>query len=126
VNATIALNAPVLGSLTIPVSLTLGQSSIGVVTLNSPAPAGGATVQLTKTPLGLVGELLNALLGAVVIPSSVTVPEGQTQATFDISSSVIGGALGLLFPSSADLRIDATLDSAFNASSLTKVLKCLK
>ena len=126
VNATIAVNAPILGSLTVPASITLGQSANGSVILNSPAPAGGATIQLTKTPLGLVGDLLNALLGAVVIPSSVMVPEGQTQATFSINTSVIGGLLGALLPSSSNLQIDAVLQSAFASSADSKVMQCNK
>ncbi|MCB1022610.1 MAG: hypothetical protein KDC27_21955, partial [Acidobacteria bacterium] len=126
INATIAVNAPILGSLTVPASITLGQSATGSVILNSPAPAGGATIQLAKTPLGLVGDLLNALLGAVVIPSSVTVPEGQTQATFSINTSVIGGLLGALLPSSSNLQIDAVLQSAFASSADSKVMQCNK
>jgi hypothetical protein len=81
---------------------------------------------LTKNPLGLVGDLLNALLGSVVIPNTVTVPEGQTQASFPIQSSVIGGALGLRLPSSVDLQITALLDSAFGGNSKSKNMQCNK
>jgi len=59
-----------------PSSIVGGNTSVGTVTLNVAAPAGGATVILKSTsPL-------------VTLPTSVTVAEGQTTATFDISTSV--------------------------------------
>ncbi|MBI1356825.1 MAG: hypothetical protein GC160_21000 [Acidobacteria bacterium] len=122
VNATVSVSIPVLGSIVVPASLTLGQSGTGTVVLNQPAPEGGATVSLSETPLGLVGDLLNALLGSVVIPSSVTVPEGQTEANFSISSSVLGGVLGLLLPNEVSLQIDALLQSAFGGNTVNGVV----
>jgi hypothetical protein len=59
-----------------PSSIVSGNTSVGKVTLNVAAPVGGATVILKSTsPL-------------VTLPTSVTVAEGQTTATFDISTSV--------------------------------------
>jgi hypothetical protein len=59
-----------------PSSIVGGNTSVGKVTLNVAAPVGGATVILKSTsPL-------------VTLPTSVTVAEGQTTATFDISTSV--------------------------------------
>ncbi len=59
-----------------PSSVVGGNASVGTVTLNVAAPAGGVTVMLKSTsPL-------------VTLPTSVTVAEGQTTATFDISTTV--------------------------------------
>jgi hypothetical protein len=117
VNATISLNVPILGSLNLPVNLTLGQSGTGSVTLSQAAPLGGAVVQLSQTPLGIVGSLLNGLLGAVVIPSQVTVPAGQTSATFPVTSGVLSGVLNLLMPNQVTMQVNAVLQTAFTPCS---------
>jgi hypothetical protein len=53
------------------------QSSSGRVTLSAPAPAGGTVVALASTN------------PAAVIPASVTVPAGQTRATFPITAPAV-------------------------------------
>lgn len=60
-----------------PVSVTGGQSSSGQVTLDRNAPAGGAAIALSSSS------------GAAVPPSSVTVPAGQSSASFTISTSTV-------------------------------------
>src|SRR5208283_3234108 len=52
-----------------PTTVVQGTPSVGTVTLNGPAPTGGATVTLTS---------LNQAVASV--PGSVTVPQGATSA----------------------------------------------
>ncbi|HZH98739.1 MAG TPA: PQQ-binding-like beta-propeller repeat protein, partial [Fimbriimonadaceae bacterium] len=62
---------PALASLTLnPSTVVSGSSSTGTVSLTRPASAGGAQVQLTANTT------------AISIPSSVTIAEGETSATF--------------------------------------------
>ncbi|HEY3413537.1 MAG TPA: hypothetical protein VGM51_10860 [Armatimonadota bacterium] len=56
-----------------------GRSLNGTVTLNNPAPRGGASVALSSTAPAVVG-----------VPSSVTVAEGATSATFIASAPNAG------------------------------------
>jgi large repetitive protein len=64
---------PALASLTPPTAgLPPGGTVSFTVTLDIPAPAGGAAVSLAVEPAG-----------AGALPASVTVPEGQLSATFD-------------------------------------------
>ena len=56
----------------------LSRTATGVITLNQPAPSGGATIALSVANTSLV----------TVSPSSVTIPSGQTTATF----SLVGGS----------------------------------
>ena len=70
-----------------PVDLTGGASATGTVTLTGSAPAGGAVVTLSKA-------LSNGAAGTVpvTIPASVTVPAGQTTASFTIGTSAVTAA----------------------------------
>jgi hypothetical protein len=66
-----------LQSLTISPSWVFGGSNAtGTVTLTGPAPAGGAVVQLRSSNTS-----------AATVPSSVTVPAGQTRASFTIRTT---------------------------------------
>jgi hypothetical protein len=72
-------------SLTIsPVDITGGTSTTGTVRLSAAAPSGGAVVTLSKA-------FSNGSSGTVpvTIPASVTVPSGQTAASFTIASSSV-------------------------------------
>jgi len=60
-------------------SLTEGDSASGIVTLNGPAPNGGAAVTLAGT-------------GPIIIASSVVVPAGATSAMFTFSTKTGTGA----------------------------------
>src|SRR5262245_11865636 len=67
---------PSLSSLTLASSAILGETSTtATVTLTSPAPAGGAVVNVS-----------GSLEGQVVAPQSVTVPAGSLSATFTITA----------------------------------------
>ncbi len=61
-----------------PSKVAGGQTSIGTVELNSPAPSGGAVVTLGTSDATLV-----------TLPPDVTVPGGATSATFNISTSAV-------------------------------------
>lgn len=56
-----------------------GDSTTGVVTIDTPAPVGGVTVNL----------FCSCAVGAITIPPSVTIEEGQTQGSFPISTAVL-------------------------------------
>jgi hypothetical protein len=60
-----------------PTQVIGGNSSIGTVTLTSPAPSGGAVVSLSSAS------------GAVTVPGSVSVGLGASSATFGIATSVV-------------------------------------
>jgi Domain of unknown function (DUF4082) len=57
-----------------------GTSQTGMVTLNGPAPAGGALVTLLNDN------------PAATVPESMTVAEGTTSATFTVNSSMVSGS----------------------------------
>jgi hypothetical protein len=54
-----------------PAAVAAGQSSTGTVTLNGAAPAGGVTISLSSSNTAIA-----------TVPASVTVPVGQTTATY--------------------------------------------
>ena len=59
-----------------PSTVTAGASSTGTVTLNAPAPSGGATVQLSS-------------MSPATVPPTVTVPGGATTATFTVGTTSV-------------------------------------
>jgi hypothetical protein len=102
--ATLAVTPASVSSLTLnPTRVTGGvQSSTGTVTLNGPAPAGGARVLLSSSNTA-----------AAQVPSSVTVPAGATSATFTVTTSIV------LFSTSADIS------ASYNGSTGTATLAVL-
>ncbi|HJX27742.1 MAG TPA: hypothetical protein VJ885_07485, partial [Thermoanaerobaculia bacterium] len=70
---------PSLSSLTLSATTFPGgcKSSTGWVTLSAPAPAGGAVVSLSDN------------IPATTLPASVTVPAGQTRASFPITAAYV-------------------------------------
>jgi hypothetical protein len=60
-----------------PSSVAAGTKATGTVTLTSPAPREGAAVTLSRS------------VGAITMPSTVTVPAGQTTATFQIATQAV-------------------------------------
>ena len=76
-SGTLVIAAPVIRSVTFtPVSVTGGLNTSGIVTLQSPAPAGGIVVTLmSANPL-------------VSVPTTVTVPGNATTAIFTTSTLV--------------------------------------
>jgi hypothetical protein len=90
-----------------PVSLVGGASASGTVTLSRAAASGGAVVTLSKA-------LSNGGPGTVpaTVPASVTVPAGQTSASFAIGTSAVTATTGVRISASfggATLNSDITV-----------------
>jgi len=100
--ATLTVIPPVVSSLTLnPTTVTGGlQNSTGTVTLNGPAPAGGALVALSSNNPSVAS-----------VPTSVTVPAGATTATFTVNTSVV------VF--SQSVTITASYQSSSRSATLT-------
>lgn len=64
-----------------PTSVGSGSTSTGTVTLNCPSPYGGTVVSLSSSNTA-----------AATVPSSVTVPAGQTSATFPVMGQSVSSA----------------------------------
>jgi hypothetical protein len=79
-----------LSSVTVqPRTITGGDSVIGTVNLNGPAPAGGAVVRLaSKRP------------GKAVVPPNVTVPAGSASAQFEIATAVVKSKIAVTISAS--------------------------
>ena len=76
---TLTVTAATLSSISgSPSSVVGGNSSTGTVTLNGPAPAGGAIVTLSSSNTG-----------AARVPASVTVAASATTATFTVATSPV-------------------------------------
>src|SRR5207248_1352394 len=92
---------PTLTSLTLsPTSVTGGNSSTGTVTLSGPAPSGGAQVALSSSDTSVT-----------TVPSSVTVADGATSATFTVRTSAVSA--------STTVTISATFAGVTKTASLT-------
>jgi hypothetical protein len=78
-SATLTVNPPrFLSALSVaPGSLVSGNTAVGTITLNGPAPAGGALVALASDST------------AATVPASVLVPAGQTGATFAVGTGAV-------------------------------------
>ena len=77
--ASLTVLPAVLSSLALNPTQVVGglQTSTGTVTLNGPAPAGGAQVALSSSS------------GAASVPATVTIPAGATSATFTVNTAVV-------------------------------------
>ena len=71
-----ALSSVTLG----PTDVTGGSSSTGTVTMNGPAPTGGAVVSLSSSD------------PSVTLPATVTIPEGTTSTSFNMTTSPVASA----------------------------------
>ena len=97
-SATITVNPPVASSVVLnPTSVAGGTGSTGTVTLNGPAPTGGALVTLASDNTA-----------AAQVPGSVTVAANATSATFSITTSVVSV--------DANVTISATYGTAASAT----------
>jgi len=104
--ATLTVLPPIVSSLTLnPTSVIGGPlgTSTGTVTLNGPAPAGGAQVMLSSN---------NA--AASVPANGVTVPAGATTATFTVTTSIV--------VLSTTATISASYNSTTKSANLTVTL----
>jgi malectin (di-glucose binding ER protein) len=98
--ATVTVNPLTVISLSIvPASVTgSGVNSTATVTLNSPAPLGGASV-----------ALLNGTPAAATVPVSVTVAGGATTATFIVTSKTVTVQTATLITATLNGSATATL-----------------
>jgi RHS repeat-associated protein len=71
-----------------------GSSATGAVALSDVAPAGGITVTLTGSRAGLA-----------TVPASVTVPAGETSATFTVTTSATATQRGALVQASYGAQV---------------------
>ena len=87
--------APVLQPLTVQTGKVIGgNSTTGTVSLDAPAPTGGATVTLVCQTAG------------VTLPASVTVPAGQQSATYPIATQATAFAYApIIFASYNGVRL---------------------
>jgi len=94
------------GVTTNPTSVVGGTSATGTVTLTGAAPSGGAVVTLSKS-------FSNGGTGTVpaTIPASVTVPAGQTTASFTIGTSAV--------TATTNVRISAAFNGTTSAVDMT-------
>jgi len=89
-----------------PVDMVGGASSTGTVRLSAAAPSGGAVVTLSKAfSNGGPGTV------PVTIPASVTVPAGQTSASFTIATSSV--------TATTNVRISAAYNGSTFAADMT-------
>ncbi|MFZ3210573.1 MAG: N,N-dimethylformamidase beta subunit family domain-containing protein [Terriglobales bacterium] len=100
-----------------PTSVTGGNSSTGTVTLNNPAPTGGAVVSLSSNS------------ASAVVPATATVAAGSTTATFTITTSGvssvttadISATYNSVTPTPAALTINPAALSAVSVNPTTVV-----
>ncbi|HEY6342078.1 MAG TPA: choice-of-anchor tandem repeat GloVer-containing protein [Bryobacteraceae bacterium] len=95
-----------------PISITGGSSSQGTLTLDGPAPSGGATVSLSSS------------VSSATVPSTVTVAAGSTTASFTVTTTPVSGTFAAaitatLGSSVAQAFLTITGGSAVSLSSLT-------
>jgi hypothetical protein len=80
--ATLTVRRPTVTGLTLaPATILGGQAVSATVTLDGPAPPGGAPITISTDN------------GAAVVPASVTVPAGQTSAGFSIGTTLVTTAM---------------------------------
>jgi len=100
--ASLTVIPPTLSSLTLSLtSVTGGTSSpTGTVTLNGPAPSGGAAVSLSSN---------NPAVASVPSSASVTVPAGATTATFPVNTSAVATSTTVTMSASYGVTKTASL-----------------
>ncbi len=100
--ASLTINPISLASLTVSqATMVGGYPCSGTLTLVGPAPTGGSKVQLSSS------------IGSVVPPATVTIPAGQTSATFSINTKRV--------PAQVESTITATLGIIATTATLTLV-----
>jgi uncharacterized protein (TIGR03437 family) len=91
--------APAVELLTLSAASVAGGGTVqGTVTLNGPAPAGGAVVSLSSSA------------SAATVPTTVTVPAGANSATFAISTTAVSAG------------VSATITASYGGANATAAL----
>ncbi len=99
--------APLLQSMSIaPASVSGGTSATGTVFLSSPAPSGGISVTLSTSNSA-----------AARVPGIVSVPAGQTSATYTVTTFAVSGSTSATITAFYDTTRSATLTVTAGASS---------
>ncbi|HTW63120.1 MAG TPA: hypothetical protein VME17_00835 [Bryobacteraceae bacterium] len=80
-----------------PTEVSAGQSSTGTVTLSAAAGAGGVLVNLSSNS------------GAATVPASITIPQGQSSGTFNVSTSSVTGSVTATITATSANSTTATL-----------------
>jgi hypothetical protein len=94
-------------------SITGGEGAQATVTLNRPAPQGGAVVELSHTIASPTAT--NAAPLTIEMPPSVTVAEGESSASFDIQTNVTT-------PGGFDRAIPVDVQASFGGATQTATL----
>jgi hypothetical protein len=91
-------NSGTITGLTIsPPAVTGGQGATGTVTMSAPAPAGGVSVSLASN---------NPTAG---VPPSVNVPQGQTSASFPVTTSPVSSTTTATITATSANSVSASL-----------------
>jgi len=119
--ATLTVKAPSVSRLDVaPASVAYGASAIGTVTLNGPAPTGGAAVAVASS-----------ITNVAQVTSPVMVPEGMTTAMFTITTGPDNSGSGGTAPTPKPpagggagvtvISISATLNGVTKSKNLTVI-----
>jgi uncharacterized protein (TIGR03437 family) len=87
----------ILGLSITPPSVTGGQGATGTVTMGAAAPSGGVQVSLSSNS------------SAAGVPASVTIPPGQSSASFPVSTSTVTTSITATVTASASNTASATI-----------------
>lgn len=98
-SSTLTVNPPSAISVALnPTTVTGGATSTATVTLNGPAPSGGAVI-----------ALLSSNSAVATVPSTVTVPANSTATTFVVTSYIQSAATSALISAVYNATVSATL-----------------
>ena len=99
--ATTYVVGTVMSSITFPVHTNIGGGTLaGSVKLNAPAPTGGAVVNVSSSNTA-----------GVFVPSTVTIPAGQTTANFSIQAAAVDAPLMI--------GVSATYNTVIRSATIT-------
>jgi|GEM_PF-1297825 len=98
-SAPLTITAPTLSGLAFsPSTVAGGNSSLGTLTLSSPAPSGGLSVSLSSSN------------SAVTVPATLTIPAGSSSATFTATTVPVSS------------NVSSTVTASVNGASTTATL----
>lgn len=108
-----------------PSTIVGGNTVAGTVTLAAPAPAGGTTVILTSSALGLAG-FPSPRLGpsTTVVSTQLVVPQGQASATFSVKTGGVAITSSVVI-SAADPSGNTSATVTLTPASITRVTLAL-
>ena len=108
-SATLTINPIGILSLSLnPTTCTGGGTSAGTVTLNGPAPIGGATVTLSSSS------------STAAVPASLLIPKGQTSGNFEVDTSPVSASTAITITGAVGSTA-ATASLVVNPASLLSI-----